>query len=170
MPSQWYALRVKPHKERTVYQQLRSQEAIELFYPSVRVQPTNPRAAKERPYFPGYMFVRADLTVLGANLFNWTPGTHGLVTFDNEPAIVPEHLVLEVKRRVAQIHATGGLVLENLQKGDRVRIVRGPFEGYEAIFDMRLPGRERVQVLLAFLSQYPQPVKLPASNIEKARR
>jgi transcription elongation factor/antiterminator RfaH len=169
MTPHWYALRVKPHKEGTVYRQLQQQDAVELYYPSVRVHPKNPRAAKERPFFPGYMFVRADLSHLGANLFNWTPGTHGLVTFGDEPAIVPEHLIHEVKRRVAQIEAAGGLLFDNLQKGDRVRIVSGPFEGYEAIFDMRLPGRERVQVLLAFLSKHPQPVKLPASNIEKAR-
>jgi transcription antitermination factor NusG len=168
MSSHWYALRVKPHKERTVYRQLQCQECIELFFPSINVEPKNPRAAKEQPYFPGYMFVRADLNRLGTNLFNWTPGTHGLVSFDNEPAVVPEHLIVELRRRVAQIRAAGGLLFDNLQKGDRVRIVRGPFEGYEAIFDMRLPGRERVQVLLAFLSKYPQPVKLPVSNIEKA--
>jgi transcription antitermination factor NusG len=169
MTSNWYALRVKPHKERTVYRQLREQDAIELYFPSVRVHPKNPRAAKERPYFPGYMFVRADLNNLGVNLFNWTPGTHGLVSFGDVPAVVPEHLIEEVKRRVAKIQAAGGLVFDNLQKGDRVRIVSGPLEGYEAIFDMRLPGRERVQVLLAFLSKHPQPVKMPVSNIEKAR-
>lgn len=170
MPCHWYALRVKPHKERTVYLQLRSQDAIELFYPSVRVHPKNPRAAKERPYFPGYMFVRADLSLSGANLFNSTPGTHGLVSFGAEPAIVPEHLIHELKQRIVAIQAAGGLVFEKLQKGDRVRIVGGPFEGYEAIFDMQLPGRERVQVLLAFLSKYPQPVRLSASIIEKAPR
>jgi transcription antitermination factor NusG len=169
MPVYWYALRVKPHKERSVYQLLSGQD-VGLFLPLVRVHPKNPRSAKEKPYFPGYMFVSADLHDLGFNAFSWTPGTYGLVSFGGEPAIVPENLIYEVKQRLAQIKAAGGLVFDNLKKGDRVRIVGGPFEGYEAIFDLRLPGQERVQVLLAFLSRYPQPIQMPAGNIEKVNR
>jgi transcription antitermination factor NusG len=169
MSLHWYALRVKPHKEQTVHRLLVSNGDIEIFYPAVQVVPVNPRSSKERPYFPGYMFVQADLNQMGTNAFAWTPGTHGLVTFGDEPAIVPENLIFEVRHRIQQIHAAGGLVFDNLKHGDKVRIVNGPFEGYEAIFDMRLPGKDRVQVLLAFLSRYPQPVKLHVAAIEKLR-
>lgn len=168
MSQHWYALRVKPHKERPVFRLLEAQR-VEVFYPSVRVQPINPRAAKVRPYFPGYMFVRADLSDLGVNAFSWTPGSQGLVAFGGAPAVVPEHLILEVKQRIARIQAAGGLVFDDLKPGDRVRIIGGPLSGYDAIFDLRLPDRERVQVLLAFLSNYPQPVQLSAAYIEKVK-
>jgi transcription antitermination factor NusG len=167
MPLHWYALRVKPHKERTVHRLLLSNDEVEVFFPSVQVVPANPRSAKERPYFPGYMFICADLKQIGANTLNWTPGAHGLVTFGEEPAIVPENLIVELRHRIHEIQAAGGLVFDNLKHGDRVRIVNGPFAGYEAIFDMRLSGKDRVQVLLAFLSRFPQPVKLHVSAIEK---
>lgn len=169
MTLHWYALRVKPHKERFVYRQLRARE-VDVFFPSVRVTPKNPRAARERPYFPGYIFVRADLNRLGVNNLNWTPGAHGLVSFGESPATVPDGLIQELKRRLERIRAQGGLLFDELKPGDKVRIVDGPFEGYEAIFDMRLPGRDRVQVLLAFLSRYPQPVKLHAADIEKVKK
>jgi transcriptional antiterminator RfaH len=168
MSVKWYVLRVKPHKEQSVYRLLRTKE-IEVFFPSVKVNPVNPRAAKERPYFPGYMFVRVDLDASGQNLLNWLPGVHGLVAFGEQPAIVPENLVHEIQRRLAEIKAAGGLVLDGLEKGDRVRITSGPFAGYEAIFDARLPGQERVQLLLAFLSHYPQPIKLHPAHIQKVR-
>lgn len=164
----WYALRVKPHKERPVYRLLQAKN-VEVFYPSIKVQPINPRASTIRPYFPGYMFVHIDLADLGNNAFSWTPGAQGLVSFGGAPAVVPETLIQEVKQRVALIQAAGGLVFDNLKKGDRVRIVGGPLAGYEAIFDLRLPDRERVQVLLAFLSNYPQPVQLSAAYIEKVK-
>ena len=169
MPQNWYTLQVKPHKERTVYEQLLIQN-VPVFYPSVRVHPTNPRASKIRPYFPGYMFVRANLDELGRNAFSWTPGTKGLVNFGGQPAIVPATFIQALQKRITAIEADGGLVFNNLKPGDRVYIHSGPFAGYEAIFDLRLPGKDRVQVLLAFLSQFPQPVQLNVSAIKKVRR
>ncbi len=169
MSSNWYALRIKPHKEKSVFLHLEIQQEIEPFLPMVKVQPKNPRAAKQRPYFPGYMFVQADMEQIGANTFNWLPGTLGLVSFGGEPAIVPEHLIIELQSRLAEIEEAGGLQFEGLKKGDTVRIVGGPFEGYEAIFNMQLSGKDRVQVLLSFLSNYPQPIELDAGYIEKMK-
>lgn len=168
MANHWYALRVKPHKERAVFRQL-EQEDVEVFFPQVRVKPKNPRARRRKPYFPGYMFVNVDLQSVGANTLNWMPGTMGLVSFGDIPAMVPENLIHELRRRLQEIEEAGGLLLDELQPGDRIRIVSGPFEGYEAIFDARLPGKERVQVLLAFLSSHPQPIKLDVEDIEKLK-
>lgn len=162
---QWYALRVKPHKERFVNQRLLS-KGIEVFFPKIRVQPKNPRAAKVRPYFPGYIFVKIDLNEKGRNALRWQPGTYGLVTFGDVPAVVPENLIHELKKRLAQMKVQE-IQKRLFHKGDRVRIVNGPMSGYEAIFDAHLGGRDRVQVLLSFLSQHPQPAKLSRDDIVK---
>lgn len=169
MSSNWYALRVKPHKERPVCQLLEAKE-VEVYYPALKVKPINPRARKERPFFPGYMFVHLNLEELGLNALSWTENTYGLVEFGGRPAVVPENLIQELKARLATIQAAGGLVFENLKPGDRVRIISGPFEGYEAIFDARLSGEERVQVLLAFLNEQPKRLQLDASAIQKVSR
>lgn len=168
MAAHWYALRVKPHKERIVNQQLQV-EAVTTYFPAVKVKPVNPRAAKLRPYFPGYLFVRSDLSVMGVNAFRWTPGAHGLVRYGDTPVIVPDNLLEAIKQRLAAIEAGGGLVLSSIKQGDSIRILSGPFAGYDAIFDACLPGQERVRVLLAFLSQQPQPVYLESDMIEKIR-
>ncbi|MDX1413438.1 MAG: transcription termination/antitermination NusG family protein [Candidatus Promineifilaceae bacterium] len=165
----WYALRVKPHKERTVFERLQSEE-IEVYFPQVKVKPKNPRAAKKKPYFPGYMFVHVNLEEVGFNTFNWMPGTLGLVSFDGIPASVPAKLILELQQRLAEIDAAGGLEIAGLEHGDHVRIIEGPFAGYEAIFDMRLSGSDRVQVLLAFMSKHLQPVKIDVTDIKKIEK
>lgn len=181
MTLHWYALHVKPHKERSVYELMQSRAvagnappdepaAAEVFFPAVRVKPVNPRSAKVRPYFPGYLFVLADLEQIGVNAFSWIPGTRGLVSFGEEPSVVPDNLIAELKQRMVHIAEAGGLVFDGLKQGDRVRIVSGPLAGYEAIFDAHLPGRERVQVLLAFLSAQPQPIKMDVSAIEKVKK
>lgn len=166
MTSHWYVLRVKPHKERSVYEQLALRD-LDVYFPVLKVNPVNPRAAKERPYFPGYLFVKANLSEMGASALSWVPGVQSLVNFGGLPAIVPTHLIQEIKVRLAMIEARGGLPLEKLKQGDRVRITGGLFAGYEAIFDTRLPGSQRVQVLLSFLSSAPQPVKLDAADIKR---
>jgi transcriptional antiterminator RfaH len=90
-----------------------------------------------------------------------------MVEFGGEAAIVPDALIWQLRKRIDAIDAAGGLVFDQLESGDTVRIKSGPFAGYEAIFDMRLPGKERVQVLLAFLSNHPHKVQLSSADIEK---
>jgi transcriptional antiterminator RfaH len=167
MTLNWYALRSKPLKEDLVWKQLIAR-GIECFYPRIRVHPVNPRARKIKPYFPGYLFINTDLDDVGISVLKWMPHTLGLVTFGDEPASVPEHLIRALERRINEINEAGGEVLEGLQQGDKIRIHSGPFSGYEAIFDHRLPGKERVRVLLQFLGEPRKlPIELDVSQIRK---
>lgn len=146
----WYVLHSKPNKEELLWEQLNIRK-VETFYPRIRVQPVNPRSRKVRPYFPGYVFIHVDFEQTGLSALNWMPGATGFVSFDQQPATVPDSLVQAVKKKVDAINAAGGEIFEDLEPGDLVEIRSGPFAGYEAIFDARLPGRERVRVLLQFL-------------------
>jgi transcription elongation factor/antiterminator RfaH len=169
MPLHWYALRSKPRKEDVVWRQARDQ-GFELFYPRLKVHTVNPRARQIRPYFPGYLFVRADIETVGLSVFQWMPHASGLVTFGGEPATVPDNLIAAIRQRVEEIAASGGEVFDGLKQGDKVMIQFGPFEGYEAIFDARIPGTERVRVLLQLLSnQRHMPVELDASHIKRKK-
>ena len=169
MPLHWYALRSKPRKEEVVGKQVRDR-GIEVFLPRLRVHPVNPRAQKVKPYFPGYLFVRADIDVLGLSTFQWLPHTVGLVSFGGEPAPVPDHMIYAIQKRVEEIAAAGGEIFDGLKPGDVVQINYGPFQGYEAIFDARLPGTIRVRVLLQFLSDRRVPVELDAAHIQQKKR
>lgn len=169
MTANWYALQSKPNKEDSLFQQLESQ-GIEVFFPRIRVHPVNPRAKKIKAYFPGYMFVRADLAAVGISTFQWMPFARGMVSFDQEPATVPDGLIGAIRRRVDEVNKAGGEVFDGLHKGDTVMIEDGPFAGYEAIFDVRLPGSERVRVLIKLLSQRQVPVELHAGQIRQETR
>jgi len=167
MPNNWYALRSKPRKEEIVWRQVLSQ-GFDVYYPRLRVHPVNPRSRKVKAYFPGYLFVQADVEQVGLSLFQWMPHTLGLVSFGGEPAIVPDHLVQAIHQRVDQINAAGGEIFEGLKPGEAIWINDGPFNGYEAIFDARLPGTERVRVLLEFLGNRRQvAIVLEARQIQR---
>lgn len=168
MASQWYALRSKPRKEEILWRQLRAQE-FEVFFPRIRVHPVNPRSRKLLPYFPGYMFVNVNLEEVGLSTFQWMPHAIGLVSFDGEPSNVPENLIYAINKRVEEIAAAGGEFFDGIKPGDTVKINSGPFEGYEAIFDARLPGSERVRVLIQMLSDRRIPVELRAGQVEQKK-
>ena len=53
--------------------------------------------------------------------------------------------------------------------GDRVRIRAGAFSGYEALFDTRISGGDRVRVLLQMLNDRHVPLELNASDITRER-
>jgi len=169
MAESWYALRSKPRKEEVLWQQLLARD-IEVFFPRIRVHPVNPRSRKLRPYFPGYMFVQVDIEAVGLSKFNWMPFAIGLVSFDGEPATVPESLIHEVRKRCDEIAEAGGEFYDGLKPGDPVRISTGPFAGYEAIFDMRLPGSERVRVLIQMLTDRNVPVELKAGQVQRKNK
>jgi transcriptional antiterminator RfaH len=168
MALHWYALRSKPRKEEVLWRQLRAQE-FEVFFPRLRVQPVNPRSRKLRPYFPGYMFVQTDLEEVGLSIFQWMPHAIGLVSFDNEPAIVPDNLIYAVQKRVDEIAAAGGEFFDGLKFGEMVRISAGPFAGYEAIFDARIPGTERVRVFIQMLNDRRLPVELKVDQVTRKK-
>jgi len=170
MKPSWYVLHSKPRKEAFLLDQLLA-NGFDAYCPFLRVTPVNPRARKVRPYFPGYVFINVDLAHNKASALQWMPGVTGFVSFDGLPAAVPDSLVPTLKQRLDEVNAAGGEVLHNLKPGDRVTIVDGPFAGYEAIFDARLPGTERVRVLLKLLQQRRQlPLELSASKVQRRVR
>jgi transcription antitermination factor NusG len=165
----WYALRTKPRKEDVVWRQVQS-EGFESYYPRLKVNPINPRARRLVPYFPGYIFIRIDLDSTGLSIVQWMPHTVGLVSFGGDPSPVPDHLIGELQKRVKDIMDAGGELFQELKAGDQVKVLEGPFKGFDAIFDSRLPGSERVKVLLAFMSNPRQvAVEMDAGQIARKR-
>lgn len=160
----WYAFQSKSRKEWLLYDQLRIRQ-IEAFLPCIRVQPVNPRAQKTKPYFPGYLFGRVDLELAGRSLLDWLPGASGIVSFGGEPAPVDDGLINSLRRHLESINSSAQGLAEKFQPGDVVTIRGGPFAGYEAIFDTRLSGRDRVGVLLRILQNSPVRLELPIQQI-----
>jgi transcription elongation factor/antiterminator RfaH len=164
MSYRWYVVRSKPRKEEFLAEQMQMRR-IEIFNPRIRVQATNPRARKIKPYFPGYVFVHLDLEKTGKLTVQYIPGAANLVSFGGEVADVPDGLIHAIQKRVEEINNAGGELFDVLKTGDSVVIHSGPFAGYEAIFDARLPGSNRARVLLKLLKNRQLPVDLPAGQI-----
>jgi len=170
MSANWYTFHSHPHKEDLLNQQIQTR-GYETYYPTIRVQPVNPRARKIQAYFPVYLFLRVDLEAIGVSVFQWIPYGTGLVCFGGEPAVVPDPFIQTLRKHVAEINLSGGKLFESFHPGDEITVNSGPFEGYVGIFNVRLPGSERVQILLKMLSRGREiPVELYAGQISRKKR
>jgi transcription antitermination factor NusG len=168
MDSSWYVLHSKPRKELFVSQYVQ-ERGHEVYYPSIIVRSPHRKAVEQRPYFPGYLFVRADFSTVGESFFRWMPNTVGLVTFGAGPAPVPNSMVLAIREHLERVNAGGRARPVRFQAGEPVTIQSGPFAGQHAIFDTHLSGDERVRVLLQLLNQREIPVTLQAANLAKRK-
>ena len=169
MSAHWYVLHSKPMKEALLWEQL-SLQGIESYYPCIRVQPVSSHARRMKPYFPGYIFGYVDFERINLSILQWMPGASGVVSFDGLPSSIPDHVIVAIRQRVDAINAAGGELFHDLKQGEMVRIQEGPFSGYDAIFDARLSGEERVRVLLKLLNRQHFPIELPSSYIRRKKQ
>lgn len=87
-----------------------------------------------------------------------------------EPGAVQELVVRSIAARMRGIWGAGGESADRFRRGDRVVVREGPFEGYQALFDVRLPGTEQVRVLLRMVNDRFVPLETDVGLLEKDLR
>ena len=147
----WLALYTKPHKEYLVRDQL-SRQGVDIYLPEVRVAVRRRGRRETKPFFQHYLFARLDPNDALVVKLRWTPGLRRIVSAGGEPVPVPDEVVAALRQRLTDM---GEIEPEQpFKPGDVVRIVQGPFEGLEAVFDQRLSPRGRVRVFLELMSRW----------------
>jgi len=152
--SRWYAVQAQPAREHIALQHLERQ-GFESFCPvQMRARRIGRHTATRlHPFFPGYLFVRLDVERQRWRSVNGTTGVLRLIGCSESgrarPAPLPEGLVERLK---ALSSANGELLFrDELNPGDKVRVVRGPFERLCGVLE-RAGDHERVTILLDILS------------------
>lgn len=148
----WLALYTKPRMERQVSEILTGQ-GVETYLPLVYKYSKHRRRKEPSPFFPCYLFARADPTSPDYPSLRWTPGLRNIVRFGGRAARVPDEVIVQIKERLAQLGKSGYLESDRFQHGERVRIEAGPLEGLEAVFDQTLSAAGRVRILLDILGR-----------------
>lgn len=143
----WYVVYTKPNAEYRVARFL-EEKGLEVFLPEIPSWKPR-RGHRTEPLFPSYVFVRADWSHTPLNTVEWTPGVRRLVAFDGHPAVVPDSAIALIRRRLAE----GMWGRAPFRPGERVRIVEGPLQGLEAVFEGPVEPAARVRILLEFLGQ-----------------
>lgn len=162
---QWYAVHCKPLKEAQAATALIDHLALTVYLPEVR---RLFRGRKQRtPFFPGYLFVQANLHYVTPSRINATPGVLRLVAFGELPQAVPAEVIDLIRQRVDDLNMHGGLIEHGFRPGDAVRFKSGPLRGLEATFIGPMKPSERVRVLIDFLGSLRE-TEVDATMVERA--
>jgi transcription antitermination factor NusG len=102
-----------------------------------------------------------DLDETSLSSLAYVPGAHSLVSFDYEPAVVPDDVITVIKSNVERLNRKTKEEKSSLKHGDPVEVKGGPFEGYQAIFDTALKGSDRVRLLIKLLHGQQIRVQVP---------
>lgn len=161
----WYLVRTKPNAEATALRNLERQ-GYEAYLP--RLSQSLPWRGQWRervvPLFPGYLFLRIDEGRQALAPVHSTLGVAGIVRFGASFAIVPDEIVRDLRSLANPVTGLHRLALPaRLAPGTRVRIVAGPFDGLEGVFQ-RETGEDRAIVLLSVLGHRAS-VGVPVSSL-----
>ena len=167
--TQWLLLHSKAFKEEFLWREIIARQ-IDCYLPRLHVTPVNPRSRKIVPYFPGYLFVYLEPDHQAVNSLRWLPGATGWVHFGEQIATVPDAIINGIRRQVDALNADHAMGAERFTKGEPLEIVGGPFEGFEAIFDTRLSGRDRVRVLIQLVHAQQLPAVISARLLKSTKK
>ena len=145
----WFLAQHKPNCARIADKNLRRQ-GFETFLPLEDV--TQQRRGKfvtvERPLFPGYIFVALDISSGLWRTVNSTYGITRLVSFGQEPAVVPQDIVSQL---ILRCDPAGKLLpAPRLKPGDMVTLATGPLANFVAQIET-INSEQRAWVLIEIM-------------------
>jgi transcriptional antiterminator RfaH len=147
----WTILQFKPNAHQLAERNL-NQQGFETFLPFQEITQYKKQKliSTKRPLFPGYMFVAFEKETIKWHKINCTYGVSKILTFNNEPYIIPEVLIFNM---MAQCNQAGVLLPQKIfSKHDKVRLVSGPFDNFLATVES-IDKNQRVWVLIDLMSQ-----------------
>jgi transcriptional antiterminator RfaH len=156
----WACARVEPKREAVAQHFLRLR-GFESYVPRIRERRLHGRrhVVTLAPLFPCYCFVAVENGWWDAR---WCVGVVGLIMNGTRPAVVADGIIDAIRER--EIRGAVELPVRPLRRGDRVRVLRGPFCELEGLFAGQA-AHDRVAILLSLLGGH-QRVTLPKDDVE----
>jgi len=151
--SRWYVVQTHVHSENKAATHLLRQ-GYDVYLPRYLKRRRHARRVENvpTPLFPRYLFVGFDLMTARWRSIQSTQGVASLVCNSNEPAVLPESVVAELRRR----EDDNGYIRLDLRPqyapGDKVRVVDGVFSDSFGLFE-GMADRDRVAILLDLLGR-----------------
>ena len=140
-----------PRKERVIYHQLRA-KGFEVYYPYQITRTKDPNTLKMEPHFPGYVFVKVDLSKIALSTFQGMPMTSGLICVAGKPAIVPEPMIMAIHRMLKKANSSVLGTPEEFENADAYRSAAEGYSGNGNWLDMNASVGDRNRFLLQVLN------------------
>lgn len=140
----WFVLNTKPKKEFHV-EKIFTEAGFEVYNPKYK------HDGRIKAFFSGYEFIRFAHPD-DYRLVRYTRGVKKVVGNQEGPIPIPDEVVDQIKLR-----EENGLIEllkygEEPVVGDEIEVVEGPLKGLRGVFKRELTERERVLILLNYVS------------------
>ena len=119
----------------------------------------------EQKFFPGYVLVEMELTDDTWHLVRSTPKVTGFVGSGTKPVPLSEEQVEEIRRQM-EAGAEKPKPKSVFQRGDKVRVIDGPFVNFQGVVEDMNPERGRMKVVVTVFSR-PTSVELEYYQVER---
>ena len=118
----------------------------------------------QRKVYPGYVFVEMIMTEDSWYVVRNTSGVTGFIGPGAKPVPLPEEEVKKIKQIMGMEAPTR--VKIDLDVGQAIRVIHGPFQDFHGVVDEVSPDREKVRVLISIFGRE-TPVELDFGQVEK---
>lgn len=119
-----------------------------------------------RNLFPGYVFVEMELNEKSWYLVKNTPGVSGFISSGKEPVPLEEKEVENILKTVEEKRAKP-IPKVILEKGERVRVIEGPFTNLNGVVEEANPEKGKIRVMVSIFGRS-TPVELEYWQVEVA--
>ena len=146
----WFCVKTKPRVESTAKRILMRDVGVEVFCPMLRFERarSSGRVKVTEAMFPGYIFARFNFRDQHRHI----SGSHGvahIVRFGGMASIVAPEIIQELREAVVSEETVE--IKTQIQIGEEVQLISGPFSGIRALVTQVMPAQARVKVLLELL-------------------
>ena len=150
---QWFLIYTKPRQEERAKENLENQ-GFETFLPMIAYEKIKqPKLYSLKPMFPRYLFTKFNVEKNNWVRIKSTRGVSHVITFGDKLREVPDSVVDFLKTKVDDNNVIKLKVTRPVfQKGDKLVINKGVFQGKEANF-LSTTGKERVRILLKLMNE-----------------
>ncbi|TET18716.1 MAG: hypothetical protein E3J76_06930 [Candidatus Aminicenantes bacterium] len=140
----WFVLNTKPKKEFQV-EKLFIAGGFKIYTPKYMHE------KRLKPFFSGYGFIYFDYPAQ-YQMVKYTRGVKRIIGSQGGPIPISERIIQEIKKReingLIELDKYGG----EPEIGDEIEIMEGPLKGMRGIFKKEITEKERVLILLSYVS------------------
>ena len=157
----WFVLNTKPKKEYQV-ERLFEEGGFDFYCPKYIQE------SRKKPFFPGYGFIYFDYPA-HYKLVKYTRGVKKIIGNQEGPIPVHEKIIQQIKLReingYIELEKYGGIP----EIGDEIEIMEGPMKGLRGVFRKELTEKERVVMLLNYVSYQAQLI-IEKKKVKKVKK
>jgi transcription termination/antitermination protein NusG len=178
MSKEWYVIRAVSGKEKKVKQYLESEierlklhdQISQVLIPTEKVfeMRNGKKKLRERNFLPGYILVECQMVPELVPMLKEVPNVIGFLgdKRGSDPVPLRQSEVNKILGKVDEMNEKGEMPEEPFIKGEPVKVMAGPFNGFTGVIDEIYEDKKKLKVVVKIFGRN-TPIELNYFQVEK---